>query len=63
MDPDDPDNRFVHLTNHAVQKFAKDFGEEEEANIMSFDKFQKLMDEHQPWRNFSIASMVTKMKQ
>ena len=39
LDPEDPDNRFVHLTNNAVQKFSKSFGSHEDGNIMSFDKF------------------------
>lgn len=26
LDPEDPDNRFVHLTNNAVQKYSKAFG-------------------------------------
>ena len=39
LDPDDPDNRFVHLTNNAVQKFSKSFGSHEDGNILSFARW------------------------
>jgi len=35
LDPDDPDNKFVHLTNIAVQKFSEGFGQHEDGNILS----------------------------
>lgn len=39
IDPDDPDNRFVHLTNNAVQKYAVSFGQHEDGNILSLNQF------------------------
>ena len=36
LDPEDPDNRFVHLTNIAVQKYSKSYGTHEDGNILSF---------------------------
>lgn len=36
LDPEDPDNRFVHLTNIAVQKYSKSYGAHEDGNILSF---------------------------
>jgi hypothetical protein len=32
------DNPFVHLTNNAIQKHDKDYGKEEEGNILSFEQ-------------------------
>lgn len=40
LDPDDPDNRFVHLTNIAVQKYSADFGAHEDGNILNFEQFE-----------------------
>jgi hypothetical protein len=34
---DELDNQFVHLTNNAVQKYAKNYGEFEQGNILSLE--------------------------
>lgn len=34
---DDLDNQFIHLTNNAVQKYAKNYGEHEQGNILSLE--------------------------
>ena len=62
LDPEDPDNRFVHLTNNAVQKFSKSFGSHEDGNIMSFEQFAKIMDEEQPAKKFTLDDLWEKMK-
>merc|ERR1719326_285725 len=36
----------IHLNNDAVQKHGEDYGKFESANKMSFDEFQKYLDEH-----------------
>ena len=35
----DIDKRYVHLTNNAVQKYADNYGQFEEGNILSFEHF------------------------
>ena len=54
LDADDPDNRFVHLTNIAVQKHSESFGQHEDGNILSFKQFQKYIDQNYPHKNYSI---------
>ena len=41
-------DRFVHLTNDAVQKTAEDYGKFESGNKLSFGDFQKYLDAHFP---------------
>lgn len=38
------DNKFIHLTNDAVQKFSEDYGKFENGNKMSYGEFQKYID-------------------
>ena len=37
------DNRYVHLTNDAVQKSSPDYGKYESANKLSYDEFNKIL--------------------
>lgn len=37
------DNRFIHLTNDAVQKFSQDYGKFESGNKLSYQEFDKLL--------------------
>ena len=39
-------NKFIHLTNDAVQKKSEDFGKYETANKLSFEDFQKYLDQN-----------------
>merc|ERR1712072_219218 len=39
-------DKMAHLNNDAVQKNGEDYGKFESANKMSFDEFQKYLDEH-----------------
>ena len=41
FDLDNLDDRYIHLTNDAIQKRADDFGKFESYNKMSFQDFQK----------------------
>ncbi|OMJ74802.1 hypothetical protein SteCoe_26218 [Stentor coeruleus] len=41
-------NKFVHLTNDAVQKKCEDYGKFEKANKMSYADFQRYLDNHHP---------------
>lgn len=63
LDPEDPDNRFVHLTNNAVQKFSKSFGQHEDGNILNYEGLAKIMREEQPAKKFSLDELIEKMKQ
>jgi hypothetical protein len=44
IDPDDPDNRFVHLTNIAVQKYSESFGQHEDGNILTTNQFEEYIN-------------------
>lgn len=41
-------NRFIHLTNDAVQKKSEDYGKYENGNKISFSDFQKYLDNSYP---------------
>lgn len=41
-------NKYVHLTNDAVQKKSEDYGKFENANKMSYSDFQRYLDNHHP---------------
>ena len=41
-------NKYIHLTNDAIQKRAEDYGRFENANKLSFGEFQKYMDQNHP---------------
>ena len=53
-------NRFVHLTNDAVQKKSEDYGRYEAGNKLSFADFQKYLNENHPDLDFS--STINQMK-
>mmetsp|Transcript_27603 Transcript_27603/g.24282 ORF Transcript_27603/g.24282 Transcript_27603/m.24282 type:complete len:97 (-) Transcript_27603:957-1247(-) len=42
---DNIDDKFVHLTNNAVQKYASNYGEFEKGNQLSFKQFQKYLND------------------
>ena len=44
----DVSNRFVHLTNDAVQKHCEDYGKFESGNKLSYSDFQRYLDSHYP---------------
>ena len=41
-------NKFIHLTNDAVQKKSDDYGKYEYANKISYVEFQRYLDNHRP---------------
>lgn len=47
-DLEDLSNRFIHLTNDAVQKKSDDYGKFENGNKVSYQNFQKYCDTHLP---------------
>ena len=52
MDSKDPDNQFVHLTNNAVQKFSQGYGQYEDGNQLSFNRFQEHLNNEGRGLNF-----------
>ena len=57
-------NKFVHLTNDAVQKKSDDYGKFEKANKMSYLDFQRYLDSHHPQKvNFAtdILAQIRKI--
>ena len=48
FDLDNLDDRYIHLTNDAIQKRADDFGKFENYNKMSFQDFQKYLNASYP---------------
>ncbi|CAI2369156.1 unnamed protein product [Moneuplotes crassus] len=44
----DVSNQYIHLTNNAIQKFAKNYGTYEEGNQLSFGQFQEHMEAQDP---------------
>jgi hypothetical protein len=57
------DNKFIHLTNDAVQKKSEDYGRYEFANKMSYSEFQRYLENHRPkvFVNF-FTDVIPKMK-
>ena len=63
LDDNNPDNQYVHLTNNAIQKFSKTYGEFEDGNQMSFKNFQQYIEEHYPERGINFyRDWMPKMK-
>lgn len=55
-------NRFVHLTNDAVQKRLEDYGKFEQGNKLSYPEFQKYLDSIERKCDF-VKEVVPRMKQ
>jgi tubulin monoglycylase TTLL3/8 len=52
---DNLSNKYIHLTNDAIQKNSEDYGKYENGNKMSINDFQRYLDSHYP--AFSINFM------
>jgi len=51
----DIDNKYIHLTNNAVQKYSNTYGAYEDGNQMSFNKFQAYLNTlENPFTNIKI---------
>lgn len=55
-------NKFIHLTNDAVQKRLDDYGKFESGNKLSYPEFQKYLDSVKIDCDF-VKTVVPKMKQ
>jgi tubulin polyglutamylase TTLL1 len=47
------DNKFIHLTNDAIQKKSEDYGKYENGNKMSYKDFQRYLDNKRINKNFN----------
>lgn len=55
---------FVHLTNNAVQKYSDNYGQFEDGNQISFQEFQRYIDEKHPESKVSVGNdLVKEMKE
>ena len=52
FDLENLNDTYVHLTNNAVQKYSKTYGEFEDGNQLSFEQFQQYIDQNQLGFNF-----------
>lgn len=64
IDMDNIDNKFVHLTNNAIQKYSKSYGQFEDGNQLSFKQFQEYINQnYPPDQKVSVKNeLVPKMK-
>ena len=63
IDLNDVDNKFVHLTNNAVQKYDENYGKFEDGNQLSFTQFQDYIDLVYPEKKVSVSNyLIPKMK-
>jgi len=63
-DPTKLDNRLIHLTNDAVQKYSADYGKYESSNKLSYSEFEKILNKEKGISFYDfilpkIKSMVT----
>ena len=61
MDAAKLDDDFIHLTNNAVQKHSKDYGQHEDGNQLSFADFKKFMQDQPTSVDFD-TDVLPKMK-
>ena len=54
IDDEDPDNRFVHLTNIAVQKYSQSYGQHEDGNILTLQQFESYINKNFPERDYNV---------
>lgn len=55
-------NKFIHLTNDAVQKYSEDYGKFENGNKMSYTEFQRYLDTHYDRRVNFMEEVVSEIK-
>ena len=62
LDPNLILNPFIHLTNNAIQKYSKNYGQFEAGNQLSFQQLQQYFDEHGIECNFK-RQIIPKIKE
>jgi len=64
LESEDINKTFVHLTNNAVQKHSENYGQFEDGNQLSFEDFQKYIDEYYNEANINLdTDLIPKMKE
>ena len=61
IDPNNVDNAAVHLTNNAVQKNLDTYGKYEDENIISYKRYQEILNEEQPECGIDIYENIVPM--
>ncbi len=61
LDKDDVCNKFIHLTNNAVQKYADNYGTLEKGNQLSFKDFDDYLTTNIPGSDFK-GKILPRMK-
>ena len=61
IDPNNVDNAAVHLTNNAVQKNLDTYGKYEDGNIISYKRYQEILNEEQPECGIDIYENIVPM--
>ena len=56
IDLNNVDDKFVHLTNNAIQKYGDDYGKFEDGNQLSFYQFQEYIDSTYSDKNINVAN-------
>ena len=56
----DENSREIHLTNNAVQKYTESYGHFEDGNQLSYNAFQKYLDENFPNQKIQVKSQLYK---
>jgi hypothetical protein len=51
-------NKYVHLTNDAIQKRGDDYGKFENGNKLSFSDFQRYMDTNHPEMKCNFKNQI-----
>ena len=54
FDIEDVHNKYIHLTNDAVQKFSQDYGKYENGNKLSLSDFQRYLRQYHPNLNIDV---------
>ena len=50
------ENNYVHLTNNCLQQHGDNYGKHEDGNTLSFEVFQKYLDEKFPQYNLDVRT-------
>jgi hypothetical protein len=56
------EDSMIHLTNDAIQKQSKSYGNHEEGNKISYIELQRYFDKNFPFRRFDFKKIYVKMR-
>lgn len=63
FDLEDLNNKYIHLTNDAIQKYGEDYGRYEAGNKVSYTEFQRYLDSNYPSKKYSLeGSIIPQMR-